>query len=93
MGEADLIVSVLEARDLIAPDGRPAQNTYARVCLLPDRQTHVQTRLYKGTNSPSYQEKFYFPLDGGPVGRTLLVEVRPSVLLIYFSRLQIHSCI
>ncbi|XP_015605422.1 uncharacterized protein LOC107272621 isoform X2 [Cephus cinctus] len=74
-GEGDLSVSVLEARDLIAPDGGPAQDTFARVCLLPDRQTYVQTRLYRGTPSPSYQEKFVFPLDGGPVGRTLLVEV------------------
>ena len=73
--EGDLAVSVLEARDLVATDGRPAQDTLARVCLLPDRQTHVQTRLYRGSPSPSYQEKFLFPLDGGPIGRTLLVEV------------------
>ncbi|KAG7206386.1 hypothetical protein KM043_003750 [Ampulex compressa] len=73
--EGDLAVSVLEARDLLAPDGQPAQDTFARVCLLPDRQTHVQTRLYRGSPSPSYQEKFLFPLDGGPAGRTLLVEV------------------
>ncbi|XP_046430663.1 uncharacterized protein LOC124184703 [Neodiprion fabricii] len=74
-GEGDLTVSVLEARDLITSDGRPAQNTFVRVCLLPDRQTHVQTRLYRSSPSPSYQEKFLFPLDGGPVGRSLLVEV------------------
>ncbi|XP_048511026.1 uncharacterized protein LOC105684151 isoform X1 [Athalia rosae] len=74
-GEGDLTVSVLEARDLITPDGKPAQDTFVRVCLLPDRQTHVQTRLYRGCPSPSYQEKFLFPLDGGPVGRSLLVEV------------------
>ncbi|XP_034952080.1 uncharacterized protein [Chelonus insularis] len=73
--KGDLAVSVLEARDLIARDGRPAQDTLARVCLLPDRQTHVQTRLYRGSPAPSYQEKFSFPLDGGPVGRTLLVEI------------------
>ncbi|KAK2579746.1 hypothetical protein KPH14_011087 [Odynerus spinipes] len=73
--EGDLAVSVLEARDLVAPDGRPAQDTFARVCLLPDRQTHLQTRLYRSSPSPSYQEKFLFPLDGGPAGRTLLVEV------------------
>lgn len=28
--EGDLAVSVLEARDLIAPDGQPAQDTFAR---------------------------------------------------------------
>ncbi|XP_014473911.1 PREDICTED: uncharacterized protein LOC106744029 [Dinoponera quadriceps] len=73
--EGDLAVSVLEARDLIAADGSPAQDTFVRVCLLPDRQTHVQTRIYRGCPSPSYQEKFLFPLDGGPAGRTLFVEL------------------
>ncbi|XP_032675698.1 uncharacterized protein LOC116846239 isoform X2 [Odontomachus brunneus] len=73
--EGDLAVSVLEARDLVAADGSPAQDTFVRVCLLPDRQTHVQTRIYRGCPSPSYQEKFLFPLDGGPAGRTLFVEV------------------
>ncbi|GAB1862013.1 Synaptotagmin-12 [Camponotus japonicus] len=73
--EGDLVVSVLEARDLVAADDIPAQDTFVRVCLLPDRQTHVQTRIYRGCPSPSYQEKFLFPLDGGPVGKTLLVEV------------------
>lgn len=48
---------------------------FCRVCLLPDRQTHVQTRIYRVCPSPSYQEKFLFPLDGGPAGKTLLVEV------------------
>ncbi|XP_076236841.1 uncharacterized protein LOC143180768 [Calliopsis andreniformis] len=73
--KSDLAVSVLEARDLIAPDGQPAQDTFARVCVLPDRQMDVKTRLYRGSPSPSYQEKFLFPLDGAPTGRTLLVEV------------------
>ncbi|KAH0956451.1 hypothetical protein HN011_000605 [Eciton burchellii] len=73
--EGDLAVSVLEARDLIAVDGSPAEDTFVRVCLLPDRQTHVQTRIYRGCPSPSYQEKFLFPLDGGPAGKTLFVEV------------------
>ncbi|XP_018362251.1 PREDICTED: uncharacterized protein LOC108760672 [Trachymyrmex cornetzi] len=73
--EGDLAVSVLEARDLVAADGSPAQDTFVRVCLLPDRQTHVQTRIYRGSPSPSYQEKFLFPLDEGPTGKTLLVEV------------------
>ncbi|RLU24754.1 hypothetical protein DMN91_002844 [Ooceraea biroi] len=73
--EGDLAVSVLEARDLVATDGSPAEDTFVRVCLLPDRQTHVQTRIYRGCPSPSYQEKFLFPLDGGPAGKTLFVEV------------------
>ncbi|CAD1475102.1 unnamed protein product, partial [Heterotrigona itama] len=73
--EGDLAVSVLEARDLITPDGQPAQDTFARVCLLPNRELHVKTRLYRRSPSPSYQENFLFPLDDGPSGRTLLVEI------------------
>nr|XP_003702280.1 PREDICTED: uncharacterized protein LOC100880598 [Megachile rotundata] len=74
--EGELAVSVLEARDLVTSDGQPARDTFARVCLLPDRQMHVKcTRLYRGSPSPSYQEKFPFHLDGGLTGRTLLVEV------------------
>ncbi|XP_039310592.1 uncharacterized protein LOC105197712 isoform X3 [Solenopsis invicta] len=73
--EFDLAVSVLEARDLVTTDGSPAQDTFVRVCLLPDRETHVQTRLYRRSPSPSYQEKFLFFPEGGPAGRTLLVEV------------------
>ncbi|XP_012528918.2 uncharacterized protein LOC105832480 [Monomorium pharaonis] len=73
--EFDLAVSVLEARDLVTADGSPAQDTFVRVCLLPDRETHVQTRIYRRCPSPSYQEKFLFFPEGGPAGRTLLVEV------------------
>lgn len=32
-GEGDLIVSVLEARDLVTADGQPAQDTFARQVL------------------------------------------------------------
>ncbi|XP_017792561.1 PREDICTED: uncharacterized protein LOC108574471 [Habropoda laboriosa] len=74
-GGRGLGVSILEARDLIAPDGQPAQDTFTRVCLLPKREVHVQTRLYRGNPSPSYQENFVFLLNGVPTGRTLLVEV------------------
>ncbi|KZC07584.1 Synaptotagmin-12 [Dufourea novaeangliae] len=72
-------VSVLEAKDLVTPDGQRAQNTYARVCLLPDRHQYQRTRLYKGTSSPSYQENFLIGLRGDPTGRTLLIEVFSSM--------------
>lgn len=53
----------------------------SRVCVLPDRQMPLETRLYKGSPSPSYQEKFLFPCDSGPSGRTLLVEVSPGEII------------
>lgn len=34
-GEGDLAVSVVEARDLVAPDERPARDTFARCVYLP----------------------------------------------------------
>lgn len=39
--EGDLAVSVLEARDLIAPDGRPAQNTLARCVIHRLKQLYL----------------------------------------------------
>ncbi|XP_054000844.1 uncharacterized protein LOC128888198 [Hylaeus anthracinus] len=73
--EGELSVTVHEASDLKMPDGQPAQNTFARVCLLPDRQLSQRTKTYRGSPLTRYHEKFLFCLHGGPTGRTLLVEV------------------
>jgi hypothetical protein len=42
---ADLVVSVLEAKDLVAPDNNGSIDTYVRVYLLPDKTTNMQTRV------------------------------------------------
>ena len=42
---ADLVVSVLEAKDLVAPDSNGSIDTYVRVYLLPDKTTNMQTRV------------------------------------------------
>lgn len=73
--EGELLVHLLEARKLVTPDGQPAQDTFVRVYLLPDRQLSGKTRLYRDSPSPSYQEKFFFNLHGDPTGKTLLIEV------------------
>ncbi|XP_021942175.1 rabphilin-3A-like, partial [Zootermopsis nevadensis] len=41
---ADLVVSVLEAKDLVGPDGNTYIDTYVRVYLLPDKTSNMQTR-------------------------------------------------
>ncbi|XP_076224600.1 uncharacterized protein LOC116427947 isoform X2 [Nomia melanderi] len=77
-----LSVSILEAKDLLTPDGQPAQNTYARVSLVSDTiytDHHLKTRLYKGSSSPSYQQNFLIGLHGPPTGSILLIEVFSSV--------------
>jgi hypothetical protein len=42
---ADLVVSVLEAKDLVAPDSNGSIDTYVKVYLLPDKTTNMQTRV------------------------------------------------
>jgi len=39
------VVSVLEAKDLVAPDSNGSIDTYVRVYLLPDKTTNMQTRV------------------------------------------------
>ena len=39
------MVSVLEAKDLVAPDSNGSIDTYVRVYLLPDKTTNMQTRV------------------------------------------------
>ncbi|XP_069677708.1 synaptotagmin-12-like isoform X2 [Periplaneta americana] len=61
---ADLVVSVLEAKDLVGgTDNSSSLDTYVRVYLLPDKTTNMQTRVYRKTNCPSYKEKFLFGLE------------------------------
>ncbi|KAB0798863.1 hypothetical protein PPYR_06743 [Photinus pyralis] len=60
---SDLIVNVLEAKDLIgsSQDDNPI-DSYVKIYLLPDKATSAQTKLYRYSNSPSYKERFSFPL-------------------------------
>ncbi|XP_054268372.1 synaptotagmin-12-like [Macrosteles quadrilineatus] len=64
---ADLMVNVLEAKDLVSSDVNHPQHqpldTYVRVYLLPDKTTNMQTRVYRKSNSPSYKERFLFALE------------------------------
>ena len=39
------MVSVLEAKDLVAPDNNGSIDTYVRVYMLPDKTTDMQTRV------------------------------------------------
>lgn len=61
---SDLIVNVLEAKDLVSPanDETPV-DTYVRVVLLPEKDTSAQTRVYRDSSSPSYKERFLFALN------------------------------
>ncbi|CAH1370489.1 hypothetical protein MTP99_012082 [Tenebrio molitor] len=60
----DLVVNVLEAKDLIESNRTEnVSDSYVRVFLLPDKEATIQTKVYRGSNSPSYKERFLFSLN------------------------------
>lgn len=60
---ADLIVSVLQARDLVGPEPSVVIDSYVRVFLLPDKSSNMQTRIQKRSNNPIYKERFLFGVE------------------------------
>ncbi|XP_044254493.1 synaptotagmin-12 isoform X2 [Tribolium madens] len=59
----DLVVNVLEAKELIGPNRTEnVSDSYVRVFLLPDKEATIQTKVYRGSNSPSYKERFLFSM-------------------------------
>ncbi|CAB3370617.1 Hypothetical predicted protein [Cloeon dipterum] len=70
---SDLVVSVLEAKDLTGPDPTQQIDSYVRVYLLPDKSSSLQTRVYKNSNSPTYKEKFVLGMETAELMRRSLV--------------------
>ncbi|CAL8105050.1 unnamed protein product [Orchesella dallaii] len=72
---ADLLVNVMEAKELVGPDPDPNApfDSYVRVYLLPDKTTNMQTRVYRKSLSPVYKEKFMFGLEMSELANRSLV--------------------
>ncbi|PSN36730.1 hypothetical protein C0J52_18421 [Blattella germanica] len=70
---SDLVVNVVEAKDLVGPDNNTNIDTYVRVYLLPDKSTNMQTRTYRKTNCPCYKEKFLFGLEAAEFSKRSLM--------------------
>lgn len=68
--QGEMIANVLEAKDLINPNFAingatntdEQMDTYVKIFLLPDKNINVQTKIYRNSNSPSYQERVIFTL-------------------------------
>ncbi|KAG5684125.1 hypothetical protein PVAND_013369 [Polypedilum vanderplanki] len=69
----ELMVSIVEARDLVIPaDADPdIVDTFVRVYLLPDQTEPVQTKIFRNSNNPSYQESFLFFITKQNIKRSL----------------------
>ncbi|BET02087.1 Hypothetical protein NTJ_14905 [Nesidiocoris tenuis] len=73
----DLVVNVIEAKDLVCKDMMTTQDqildTFVTVYLLPTRTSDMQTRVYRSSRSPSYKEKFLFGLEVTDLCRSSLM--------------------
>ncbi|XP_037921142.1 uncharacterized protein LOC119657996 isoform X1 [Hermetia illucens] len=56
----ELIVTVMEAKELIGPLNVEYFDTFVRIYLVPDEATAMQTKIFKNSSSPSYNETFCF---------------------------------
>lgn len=65
--------TVLEAKDLIIPpDADPDYiDTFVRVYLVPDESEAMQTKVFKNSKHPSYQEMFAFFITKQNIKRSL----------------------
>uniref|UniRef100_T1JME2 C2 domain-containing protein n=1 Tax=Strigamia maritima TaxID=126957 RepID=T1JME2_STRMM len=70
---ADLIVSVLQARELGTTETSSLVDSYIRVYLLPDKTTNMQTRVQKNTVDPVFKERFLFGIEPHELGKRVLL--------------------
>ncbi|GAB0098855.1 uncharacterized protein DMENIID0001_146590 [Sergentomyia squamirostris] len=56
----ELIVTVLEAKELVGPPDAKYMDTFVRIYLVPDETGASQTKLFKDSTCPSYNETFSF---------------------------------
>lgn len=69
----ELLVTILEAKDLIIPsDADPESiDTFVRAYLVPDESEAMQTKIFKNSKHPSYQELFGFFITKQNIKRSL----------------------
>lgn len=69
----ELLVSIVEARDLLIPqDADPDSiDTFVRVYLVPDEAEAMQTKIFRNSSNPSYQESFLFFITKQNIKRSL----------------------
>ncbi|CRL04780.1 CLUMA_CG017836, isoform A [Clunio marinus] len=69
----ELLCTILEAKDLIIPaDADPDHvDTFVRVYLVPDEAEAMQTKIFKSSRHPSYQELFAFFITKQNIKRSL----------------------
>jgi synaptotagmin-12 len=69
----ELYLTVLEAKELIGPSPceTDEMDTFVRIYLVPDETNALQTKTFRDSLCPSYQESFSFWIDKKPIKRSL----------------------
>ncbi|XP_055681213.1 synaptotagmin 1 [Lutzomyia longipalpis] len=67
----ELIVTVLEAKELVGPPDAKFMDTFVRIYLVPDETGASQTKLFKDSSCPSYNETFSFFMSNKHTRRSL----------------------
>ncbi|XP_055611877.1 synaptotagmin-12 [Uranotaenia lowii] len=70
----ELLVTIQEAKQLAGPPGVDI-DTFVKVFIVPDESKVLQTKVFKGSNCPSYQETFSFWITHQNVRRSLWFHV------------------
>ncbi|XP_065083863.1 uncharacterized protein Syt12 [Ochlerotatus camptorhynchus] len=70
----ELLVTIQEAKQLVGPPGVD-MDTFVKVFIVPDESKVLQTKVFKDSNFPSYQETFTFWITHKNIRRSLWFHV------------------
>lgn len=76
---SELVVSVIQARELEENESTGTQDSYVKLWLSPSRENKVQTKIQRDTCDPVFKERFLFNID-------------PEALSTKTINFQVYSC-
>ncbi|XP_062861146.1 synaptotagmin-1b [Trichomycterus rosablanca] len=86
--DSTLIVGVIQAADLAAMDMNGTSDPYVKLYLLPDKKKKFETKIYRKTLNPTFNEHFMFKVPYTELGGKTLV------MTVYdFDRFSKHDAI
>ncbi|XP_014673889.1 PREDICTED: synaptotagmin-12-like [Priapulus caudatus] len=60
---SELVVSVIQGKNLVLSDNAGSFDSYVKVMLLPDKEAKHQTKVQRKTNNPVFKERFHFVVE------------------------------
>ncbi|KAH3792295.1 synaptotagmin-1-like [Dreissena polymorpha] len=82
-----LTIYLVEAENLATRDDRSTADPYCKVRLLPDRRTHLQSKIHRRTTQPIFDEEFIYEVDENNLSSMTL-----ELLLFDYDQFARHVC-